>query len=156
MEKVYMTQSGYDKLKEELDNLKDVKRPEVRQAIGEARAHGDLKENAEYDAAREAQALLEAKIRELEDKLARVELVDESKIPKDAIYLGASAELEDMDSGDIENYQLVGAGEDDPVNDKILVTSPFAKALLGHKVGDEVEIDVPMGKLKYKVLSIKY
>lgn len=156
MEKVYMTQTGFDKMKSELDELKNVKRPEIQLAIGEARAHGDLKENAEYHAAREAQGLLEAKIRELDDKLARTEIVDSSKIPKDAIYLGAKTELEDRDSGDIEVFQFVGAGEDDPVNGKILVTSPFAKALLGKKIGDEVDVEVPMGTLKYKVLSIEY
>lgn len=156
MEKVYMTKNGYEKVKEELDELKDVKRPEIQNAIGEARAHGDLKENAEYHAAREAQGLLEAKIRELEDKLARTEIVDSSKIPKDAIYLGAKTELKDLDSGDIEFFHFVGAGEDDPVNGKILVTSPFAKPLLGKKVNEEVEVNVPMGTLRYKVLKIEY
>lgn len=156
MEKVYMTDKGYEKLKQELDELKNVKRPEIQAAIGEARAHGDLKENAEYHAAREAQGLLEAKIRELEDKLARTEIVDSSKIPTDAIYLGAKTELKDLDSGDIELFHFVGAGEDDPAKGKILVTSPFAKALLGHKVNEEVEVKVPMGTLRYKILNIEY
>lgn len=156
MEKVYITKNGYEKLKEELDNLKNVKRPEIQAAIAEARAHGDLKENAEYHAARESQGLLEARIRELEDKLARTEMVDSSKIPKDAVYLGAKTALKDMGSGDIEHVQFVGAGEDDPVNGKILVTSPFAKALLGRKVNDEVEVKVPMGTLRYKILNIEY
>ncbi len=156
MEKVYMTQEGFDKFKGELDHLKNVKRPEIQVAIGEARAHGDLRENAEYSAAREAQGLLEARIREMDDKIARTEIVDSSKIPKDAIYLGAKAELKDLDSGDIEFFHLVGAGEEDPMNDKISVTSPFAKALLGHKVDEEVEVTVPMGTLKYKILNIEY
>ncbi len=151
-----MTEEGFEKLKAELDYLKNEKRPEIQQAIGTARAHGDLKENAEYDAAREAQGLLEAKIRQLDDKLARTEIVDASKIPTDAIYLGAKAELKDLDTGDIEVYQLVGAGDEDPVNGKILVTSPFAKPLLGCKVNDEVKVTVPMGTLRYKILKIEY
>ena len=151
-----MTQEGFEKLKAELDYLKNEKRPEIQQAIGTARAHGDLKENAEYDAAREAQGLLEAKIRQLDDKLARTEIVDSSKIPKDAIYLGAKTELKDLDTGDIEVYQLVGAGEEDPINGKILVTSPFAKPLLGKKINAEVTVTVPMGTLRYKVMKIEY
>ena len=156
MEKVYMVQGNYEKLKKELDYLKTDKRIEVQEAIGKARAHGDLRENAEYDAAREAQGLLEAKIRKLEDDLARAEIVDSSKIPKDTICFGAKVELEDMETGEIENYQLVGAGDDDPMNGKILVSSPVAKALLGGKIDEEVEVDVPMGKIRYKVLKIEY
>ena len=156
MERVYMVQENYEKLKKELDYLKTDKRIEVQEAIGKARAHGDLRENAEYDAAREAQGLLEAKIRKLEDDLARAEIVDSSKIPKDAICFGAKVELEDLETGEIENYQLVGAGDDDPMNGKILVSSPVAKALLGGKIDEELEVDVPMGKIRYKVLKIEY
>lgn len=156
MEKVYTTQTGYDKLKKELDHMKNVKRSEVETEIGRARAFGDLKENAEYHAAREAQGLLEAKIRNLEDKLARTEIVDSSNIPNDAIHFGAKIEIKDMDSGDIEYFELVSAGEDDPFNGKILVSSPFAKALLGHKVDEEVDIKVPAGTLRYKILKIDY
>lgn len=156
MEKVYMTQSGYEKLKADLDEMKNVKMPEIAKAIGIAREFGDLKENSEYHAAREAQGMLDAKIRHLEDRLARTEIVDSSKIPKDAIYFGAKIEVEDLDEGDIEEYQLVGAGEDDPLNGKILATSPFAMALIGRKVNDEVEFEAPVGKLRYKVLKIDY
>ena len=156
MEKVYMSQSGFDKLKEDLDNLKNVKRPEIQQAIGRAREFGDLRENAEYSAAREAQGLLEARIRELDDKLARTEIVDSSKIPKDAIYLGAKIELQDLDDNATESFHLVGAGDEDPANGKISVTSPFAKGLLGHKVNEKVEVAVPMGTFRYKVLTIEY
>jgi transcription elongation factor GreA len=156
MEKVYTTKEGYEKLKKELDNLKHVKRAEIEAAIGKARAHGDLSENAEYDAAREAQGLLEAKIRSLQDKLARTEIVDSSNIPNDAIHFGAKIEIKDLDSGDIENYELVGAGEDDPLNGKILATSPFAKALLGRKVNEEVDVKAPAGILRYKILKIDY
>ncbi|MHC4267892.1 MAG: transcription elongation factor GreA [Planctomycetota bacterium] len=156
MEKVYMSKEGYEKLKKELDTMKNEKRAEIQEAIATARAHGDLKENAEYHAAREAQGLLEAKIRQLDDKLARTEIVDSSNIPTDAIHFGAKIEIEDLDTGDIENYELVGAGDDDPINGKILVSSPFAQALLEHKVNDEVEVNAPVGILKYKILKIEY
>lgn len=156
MEKVYMSQDGFEKLKKELDVMKNVKRPEIQEAIATARAHGDLKENAEYHAAREAQGMLEAKIRQLDDKLARTEIVDSSNIPTDAVHFGAKVEVEDLDTGDIENYELVGAGDDDPINDKILVSSPFAQAFLEHKVGDEVEVNAPAGVLRFKILKIEY
>ncbi|MGR3302966.1 MAG: transcription elongation factor GreA [Candidatus Scalindua sp.] len=156
MEKVYMSKDGYEKLTKELDEMKNVKRAEIQEEIATARAHGDLKENAEYHAAREAQGLLEAKIRQLDDKLARTEIVDSSNIPTDAIHFGAKVEVKDLDTGDIENYELVGAGDDDPINDKILVSSPFAQALLEHKVGDEVEVNAPAGVLRFKILKIEY
>ena len=156
MEKVYMSKDGFEKLKKELEEMKMVKRAEIQEAIATARAHGDLKENAEYHAAREAQGLLEAKIRQLDDKLARTEIVDSSNIPTDAVHFGAKVEVKDLDTGDIENYELVGAGDDDPINDKILVSSPFAQAFLEHKVNDEVEVKAPAGVLRYKILKIEY
>ncbi len=156
MDKVYMSKDGFQILTNELDEMKNAKRAEIQEAIATARAFGDLKENAEYHAAREAQGLLEAKIRQLDDKLARTEIVDSSNIPTDAIHFGAKVEVEDLDTGDIENYELVGAGDDDPMNDKILVSSPFAQALLEHKVGDEVEVDAPAGVLRFKILKIEY
>lgn len=136
--------------------MKHVKRGEIEAAIGKARAFGDLNENAEYHAAREAQGLLEARIRNLEDKLARTEIVDSSNIPTDAVHFGAKIEIEDLDTGDIEQFHLVGAGEDDPLNGKILATSPFAKAFLERKVNEEVEVKAPAGTLKYKILKIEY
>ncbi len=156
MEKVYMSKDGFEKLKKELDTMKNEKRAEIQEAIATARDHGDLKENAEYHAAREAQGLLEAKIRQLDDKLARTEIVDSSNIPTDAIHFGAKIEVEDLDTGDIENYELVGAGDDDPINGKIVASSPFAQALLEHKVDDKVEVNAPAGVLRYKVLKIEY
>ncbi len=156
MEIVYMSKDAFERLKKELDERKNEKRAEIQEAIATARAHGDLKENAEYHAAREAQGLLEAKIRQLEDKLARTEIVDSSNIPKDAVHFGAKVEIEDLDTGDIENYEIVGAGDDDPINGKILVSSPFAQALLERKVNEEVEVHAPMGVLKYKILKIDY
>jgi transcription elongation factor GreA len=156
MEKVYMSKDGYQRLTKELDEMKNSKRAEIQEAIATAREFGDLKENAEYHAAREAQGLLEARIRQLEDKLARTEIVDSSNIPTDAIHFGAKVEVKDLDTGDIENYELVGAGDDDPMNDKILVSSPFAQALLEHKVGDDVEVNAPAGVLRFKILKIEY
>ena len=156
MEKVYMSKDGFEKLKKELNEMKMVKRAEIQEAIATAREFGDLKENAEYHAAREAQGLLEAKIRQLDDRLARTEIVDSSNIPTDAVHFGAKVEVKDLDTGDIENYELVGAGDDDPINDKILVSSPFAQAFLEHKVGDEVEVNAPAGVLKFKILKIEY
>jgi len=156
MEKVYMSEDGYQRLTKELDEMKNSKRAEIQEAIATAREFGDLKENAEYHAAREAQGLLEARIRQLEDKLARTEIVDSSNIPTDAIHFGAKVEVKDLDTGDIENYELVGAGDDDPMNDRILVSSPFAQALLEHKVGDDVEVNAPAGVLRFKILKIEY
>ena len=156
MEKVYMSQDGFERLKKELHEMKNVKRPEIQEAIATARAYGDLKENAEYHAAREAQGMLEAKIRQLDDKLARTEIVDSSNIPTDAVHFGAKVEVKDLDTGDIENYELVGAGDDDPMNDKILVSSPFAQAFLEHKVGDKVEVNAPAGVLRFEILKIEY
>ncbi len=156
MDKVYMSKDGYEKLRKELDEMKNVKRAEIQEAIATARAHGDLKENAEYHAAREAQGLLEAKIRQLEDKLARTEIVDSANIPTDAVHFGAKVEMEDLETGDIENYEIVGAGDDYPINGKILVSSPFAQAMLERKVNEEVEVHAPMGVLKFKILKIDY
>ena len=156
MEKVYMSKDGFEKSKKELNEMKMVKRAEIQEAIATAREFGDLKENAEYHAAREAQGLLEAKIRQLDDRLARTEIVDSSNIPTDAVHFGAKVEVKDLDTGDIENYELVGAGDDDPINDKILVSSPFAQAFLEHKVGDEVEVNAPAGVLRFKILKIEY
>jgi transcription elongation factor GreA len=148
-----ITKKGREKLEAELKALKD-KRQEISQAIGDARAFGDLRENSEYHAAREAQALNEAKIRQLEDKLARAMLIDENKLPDDIIVILSNVKLRDLDSDDIEEYTLVGEGEDDPLNGKILVTSPLAQGLLGHKKGAKVSIDVPAGKLNYEILEI--
>ena len=156
MDKVYMSKDCFERLTKELDEMKNVKRPEIQEAIATARAFGDLKENAEYHAAREAQGMLEAKIRQLEDKLARTEIVDSSNIPTDAVHFGAKVEVKDLDTGDIENYELVGAGDDDPMNDKILVSSPFAQAFLEHKVGDKVEVNAPAGVLRFEILKIEY
>jgi transcription elongation factor GreA len=154
MERVHLTREGYEKLTEELEQLKNVKRKEISKAIGHARSLGDLKENAEYAAAKEAMSLNEKRINELEDKLSRTEIIDDLKMDADKAYLGAKVTLQDLDTGDEIEYMLVSTEEADPMQDMISATSPVGKALLGHEVDDIIEIEVPAGKLKYKIIKI--
>jgi transcription elongation factor GreA len=153
-ERIRLTRIGYDKLKAEYEELTTKKRREIARALEHARAFGDLKENAEYDAAKNAQALNEKRISELSDRLSRAELLDDSDLAKDKILIGASALLRDLDSDDEFEYTFVSAEEADYAANKISVSSPIGQTLLGHKVGDEVQIRVPAGILKYKVLKI--
>ena len=156
MERIPITHEGRKKLEEELNHLKHVERPKIVKAIGEARSHGDLRENADYHAAREAQGLLEAKIRLLEHKLTNSYIINLAKIPKDTVAITAKVTIKDLDNGETERYHLVGQGEADPDNGKILVTSPLAKELIGRQVGEKVSIKAPMGILKYEIVSIEY
>ena len=151
---VYLTHEGYEKLRKELGHLQNVKRREISKAIAEARAHGDLSENAEYTYAKDAQALNEKKIAELEDKLSRAKLIDENAMPKDKILIGAKVSLKDLDSGEELEYVLVSEEEADYSGNKISITSPVGEALLGHKENDSVKIKVPAGTLRYKILKI--
>ena len=151
---VYLTRDGYEKLRKELEYLKNTKRREISRAIGEARAHGDLSENAEYTYAKEAQGQNEKKIAELEDKLFRAKLIDENAMPKDEILIGARVKLKDLDSGEELEYVLISEEEADYSSNKISVTSPVGEALIGHKENDTVKIKVPAGTLRYKVLKI--
>jgi len=151
---VYLTREGYEKLTKELEYLKTTKRRELSKAIGAARAHGDISENAEYDAAKEAQGLSEKKIAELEDKLSRGRILDDEDMPKDEVLLGATVTLRDLDTGEEVVYMLVSEEEADYTQGKISASSPVGQALLGHKVGSTLEIKVPAGILKYKVLKI--
>jgi transcription elongation factor GreA len=151
-----MTPAGRNKLEEELAHLKNVERPRIEKAIGEARAHGDLRENAEYHAAREAQGLLEARIRLLQDKLARAHMVNTAKAPRDSVALTARVTVKDLDDGNVEQFHLVGEGEADPHNGRILISSPLAMGLIGHRAGDQVNIKVPMGTLRYEIVAIEY
>jgi len=151
-----MTRKGYDKLKAELEHLESVEKPVLQQRVANARAEGDLSENAEYHGARESLAMLEAKINAKRGELARAVFVDPSRIVKDEVSFGATVVLKDLDCGDQEEYTLVGAGEEDYLAGKILVTSPIAQGLVGRKVGDITEIEVPMGKLRYEILEIRY
>jgi len=154
MDNIYFTEEGFEKLRKDLEFLKTVRRRELSKEIGKARAHGDIRENAEYEAAKEAQALNEKRISELESKLARGQILDDTQIPKDEILLGATVELEDMDNGQKIKYTLVSEAEGDFEQGKISITSPVGKGLLGHKKGDIVNIEVPAGAIKYKVLKI--
>lgn len=154
MNKIYLTKDGYDKLVEELEYLKNVKRREITKALEHARSLGDLKENAEYHAAKEAMSLNEAKVQSLEDKLARTEIIDDTKIAQDAAYIGAKLKLKDL-TNDIEmEYTLVDPAEANAMDGLISIASPVGKSLLGHKEGEIIEINVPSGILRYKIIKI--
>ena len=153
---VPMTHTGYAKKKAELDHLKNVEMPIILERLGAARAEGDLSENAEYHGARESQGLLQAKINMLSDQLARAMILDVSKMPRDEVSFGATVVVKDLEFGDEEQYTLVGAGEEDYDVGKILVTSPLAQGLLGKKLHDRVEIEVPKGTLKFEILEIRH
>lgn len=153
MNEVYLTKEGYQKLSEELEYLKTVKRRELSKAVGEARSHGDISENAEYDAAKEAQALNEQRIAELEDKLSRARILD-GDIPRDEVLIGATVKMQDLDSGEEIEYTLVSELEADYSQNKISVSSPVGAALLNHKENETVEIKIPAGILRYKILKI--
>ncbi len=151
-----MTRAGYDKIKAELDDLENVKMPEIENRIAAARAEGDLKENAEYHGARESQGLLQAKINQVKAKLASAEIVDPATMPKDQVVFGATVKLKDLEFGDTEEFTLVGAGEEDYDVGKINVTSPLAQGLLGKKVGEQAEVEVPAGINRFKILEIRF
>ena len=150
----YLTREGYEKLRKELEFLKRVKRRELSKAIGEARSHGDISENAEYDSAKESQGLNEKRIAELEQKLAGAQMLDDENISKDEVLIGATVKLKDLDSGEELEYTLVSEEEADYSEGKISITSPVGSALLNLKKGQTVTIKVPAGTLKYKVLAI--
>jgi transcription elongation factor GreA len=156
MEKSPTTREGYDKVREEIRYLEDVEMPKIAQKIAEARAEGDLSENAEYHGQREAQGLMQAKINMLKARLSNSYIVDKSSMPKGVVTFGSLVTLKDLAYGDEEKYEFVGPGEEDYSGDimKILTTSPLAKALLGKKPGDKVEVAVPKGTRKLEVVSI--
>lgn len=151
---IYLTREGYERLSRELERLKSVCRKEISEAIGQARLHGDISENAEYDAAKEAQIMNEKKIRELEGNLSRVQIIDDEKMPKDEVRVGAKVTLRDLDSGEEFEYMLVTEEEADYTQGKVSLTSPVGKALLGRKENVEVEINAPARILKYKIIKI--
>ena len=156
MEKEPITVNGLNDLKNELNDLKNVKRPKVIIAIAEARAHGDLSENAEYQYAKEAQSLNEGKIAELETTIAHAEIIDVSKLSGKEIKFGATVKIKDEQSGEQSIYQIVGEYESDIENKKISINSPLARGLIG-KTKDEIfEVNSPKGISTYKVISIKY
>ncbi len=150
----YMTQEGYDKKMQELAHLESVERPEVVRAIVEAREKGDLSENAEYDAAKERQGMLEAKIAELKHLVATARIIDESKISTDEVQLMNKVTIMNMANKAKMTYTIVTETEANLREGKISISTPIAKGLLGHKVGDEVEVTAPAGKLKFKIVEI--
>lgn len=154
MNEIYLTEAGHRKLLEELEHLKTVKRRELSKAVGEARAHGDITENAEYDAAKDAQALNEKKIAELEDKLSRARILDDENIPDGEVLIGATVRLKDLTSQEELEYTLVSEMEANYAEGKISITCPVGQGLLGHKENEIVEIKIPAGVLRYKILKI--
>src|SRR5438270_10065208 len=153
-ERIPITREGYEKLKADLDRMQNAEMIEVTKRIAAARELGDLSENAEYHAAREDQGMLQARIDALKDKLARAYIVDRSSLPTDAVVFGTRVRIKDLDSGEEEVYDLVGPGEEDYDNNKILTTSPRGQSLLGKKLGEVAEIKVPRGFLRYEILEI--
>jgi transcription elongation factor GreA len=156
MEKIPMTAEGYQALDAELKRLKTQERPTVIQAIAEARAHGDLSENAEYHAAKERQAFIETRVAEIEDKIARAQIIDVSKLSGKQVKFGATVNLVDEDSGEKSKYKIVGEDESDVKAGKISITSPIARALIGKEEGDVVEVMAPGGAKSYEIVKVKF
>ncbi len=154
-EPVPMTPGGAQKLREELVRLKE-ERPKISRAIGTAREHGDLKENAEYHAAKEQQGLVEARIKDIEDKLSRAEVIDPSKLSGDRVRFGAVVLLTNLDTEEENTYQIVGADEADLKNGTISVSAPLSRALIGKSTGDEVIVNLPGGTRRYEIGSIEF
>jgi transcription elongation factor GreA len=156
MDKIPMTAEGYTTLEAELKHCQQVERPRIVQQISEARSHGDLAENAEYHAAKESQSLNEGRITELEDKLARSEVIDVSKLSGDTITFGATVTLIDEDTEKKAVWQLVGEPEADAKKGKISITSPLARALVGKKKGAQIEVNAPGGAKAYEVMKVEW
>jgi transcription elongation factor GreA len=156
MEKIPITNDGKLKVEEELKTLKATERPRIINAIAEARAHGDLSENAEYHAAKEEQAHNETRIMELEDLLSKAEVIDPSKLSGEDIKFGAKVILIDLDTDEEAKYQIVGDIESDFKEKKISISSPIAKALIGKSIGDEVEVNTPGGGKSYEIIKVSY
>ena len=156
MNKIPMTANGYENLQTELKKLLNEDRPNIIEAIAEARSHGDLSENAEYQYAKEQQSLIEGKIADLESAISRAEVIDIKSLEGDDIKFGATVKIEDDDSGEIVTYQIVGEYESDIKNFKLSVSSPLARGLINKSVGDVVEINSPKGQKSYTIKSVKY
>ncbi|HEX3774568.1 MAG TPA: transcription elongation factor GreA [Polyangiaceae bacterium] len=154
-EPVPMTPGGAQKLRDELARLKE-ERPKISREIGIAREHGDLKENAEYHAAKERQGLVEARIKDIEDKLARAEIIDPAKLSGDRVRFGATVLVLNLDTEEESTYQIVGADEADLKNGTISISAPLARALIGKSVGDELVVNLPGGTRRYEIGSIEF
>ena len=154
MDRVPITKQGYEALKRDLEYLKKVERPKNIKAIEEARSHGDITENAEFEAAKDRQAFVEARLSELEYKLSRAEIIDTQTLPKDRVVFASSVELENMETGEYVQYQLVGPDESNIEKGRISVSSPLGKAIIGKKPGDEITLQVPGGKRSFEIIGI--
>jgi len=154
LDRTPITKKGYEVLKKELNNLKKVERPQNIKAIEEARAHGDLSENAEFDAAKDRQGFIEGRIGELTFKLANADIIDTDKLPRDRAVFGSKVVVENIDTGEDINYQLVGPEESDIDKGRISVSSPLGKEIIGKKPGDEFAIQVPGGRRNYELIEI--
>ena len=153
-DRIPTTRAGYDKRRAELDHLQGVEMIAITTRVATARDMGDLSENAEYHAAREDQGLLQAKINQLKDQLSRSYILDTENLPKGIVVFGSKVRVMDLDAKEEETYELIGPGQEDPDTNRILTTSPIGQGLIGSKVGDSVEIAVPRGTIRFKVLEI--
>ena len=151
-----MTRDGYNKLRAEVDRMETEEMPVILERLATARAEGDLRENAEYHGARESQGLLQARINELKAKLSRATIIDPSTLPQGEIRFGATIQVKRAGSKSPEEYTLVGAGEEDYMEGKILVTSPLAQGFLGKKVGEKVTVQIPAGAVEFEILKVEY
>jgi transcription elongation factor GreA len=156
MELIPMTTNGFKALEEELRHRQQVERQRIIEAISEARAHGDLSENAEYHSAKEQQSLNEGRIAELEDKIGRAQVIDVSKLSGDTIKFGATVKLIDEDTEEKKTYQIVGENEADVREGKVSISSPIARALIGKKTGDTIEVNTPGGGKSYEIIDVLY
>jgi transcription elongation factor GreA len=154
--KIPMTPLGNVRMRDELRQLKDVERLKISREIGVAREHGDISENAEYHAAKERQGWIEARIKDFEDKLARAEIIDPSKLSGNKVAFGATVKLSNLETEEESVYRLVGAGEANLNHGSISITSPLARALIGREVGDEVKVRMPAGERLYEILEVAY
>ncbi len=151
-----MTAEGYGRLEAELKRLKSIERPAVIRQLAEAREHGDLSENAEYHAARERQSFIEGRVRELEDKMGRADVIDVSKLSGEHVKFGATVTVADEDTGDETTYQIVGADESDVNKGRLSVTSPLARALIGKELGDTAHVTTPGGQKSYEIIALDF
>jgi transcription elongation factor GreA len=156
MSSVPMTREAYERKRTEVEIMEGDQMSAITEKIAEARAEGDLKENAEYHAQREAQGLLQAKINQIKGELSRAQIIDMANVPRDEVAFGATVKVLDLDFDDDEEMTLVGAGDEDYDAGKYLITSPIGQGLLGSKIDDVVEIDVPAGTMRFKILEIRY
>ncbi len=155
-DRIPMTRVGYDKIRADLEQLSTVELPQILDRVATARAEGDLSENAEYQYAQESRMHMEARINLLRDRLSRATLIDPAQMPRGEVAFGATVRLKDLDFDDEEQYTLVGAGEENYDEGKILFTSPIGQGLAGKKIGDKVSIEVPQGTVRFEILDVSY